>query len=303
MIRSTSAASTTMTPTPRHEATLPAGMPNLFLVGCQKCATTWIHRVLREHPQVFAPREDELHYFDIRYADGPAWYERFYAHYRGERYAADTTSSYFRDPAVPARLAQHQPEAHILVCVRNPIDRAFSHYWHEKKKNKIAFEFEELFTNYDLFESWVASGFYARHLARYREHFADEQIMVLLQEDLNRDSRAFVRSIFEFLGVDADFVPSVVDQPINRATYRPTQGQIARAYLVDQLAEPVRWVLPKAVRAKLRQRYRGGRYLNEVTSEYERGMKPQVRDRLREVFAPENERLAGMINRDLGHWT
>ncbi len=280
----------------------PRPLPTCFLAGCQKTASTWLYVCFQEHPDILVPPTDSTHFFTMNYWRGWDWYREHFQAYNGETAVCDPTCSYIRYPQAAERIAQFNPEAKLLFSLRNPIDRAFSHYWHEKKKNKIAFEFEEVLVNYDLFENWVVSGFYAERLKPFYDHFPAEQIKVVLYDDLKANPRTFLKPIYEFLGVDADFVPSTIDQPVNGAYYKPTAQVLRKTKLIDQLAEPVRWVLPKRVKSRLRERYCKGRYLDQVVSEYQRGIKPHVRERLHEYFAPENEKLSRLIGRDLGHW-
>ena len=108
-----------------------------FLAGFQNCATTWLHRCLEEHPQIFVPNVDMVHYYDMNYHRGRDWYEKFYQSYNQEQMRGDTTVSYARSELAIKRIAKTNSNAKIILSLRNPITRAFSHYWHEKKKGKI----------------------------------------------------------------------------------------------------------------------------------------------------------------------
>jgi hypothetical protein len=277
------------------------GLPNFFLAGCQKSATTWLHRCFREHPEIYVPEKHMIHFFDIHYAKGFDWYREFYIDRSGEKMIGDTTVSYIRDTMVPQRIDDYNPDAKLIFSLRNPIERAFSHYWHEKKKRKIAFEFQEVFANYDLYQSWVVPGFYYRHLQRFYEHFPEEQLMVVLVEDMARDPQAVIQRIFTFLGVAPDFIPSILHRQVNEAWYRPRRSQEISRRLYA-LTRPIRQLVPERVRQLLKDVLFGGENPGQIQSEYDRGMDPEVRAQLREVFQPENEKLARMLNRDLSSW-
>jgi hypothetical protein len=274
---------------------------DFFLVGCQKSATTWLHRCFREHPDIFVPEEDELHYFDIHYDRGADWYHQYYRNKSKGQRIGDTTSSYIRSPYVPRRIADYNPDAQIVVSLRNPMDRAFSHYWHERKKKKIAFEFEEIFSNYDLFESWIATGFYDEHLARYYEHFDEDQILVLIFEDLQEDSSSFIRQVFSFLGVDSGFRPSVLDQKVNEAW--------SRFFGIDALKQKVRNVAVRSAKKVLPSTARDVAApllfegFGEIKSEYEQGMDRETRARLQAIYRPHIAALEDQLGRSLESWT
>lgn len=238
-------------------------LPNTFLVGCQKSGTTWLHRCLREHPEIYVPEEDEIHYFDIHYDEGPDYLNRYYGQWNGEAFSADTTSSYSRDPEVARRIHEHNPDAKIIITLRNPIDRAFSHYWHEKKKDKIAFSFEEWERNYDLYENWIATGFYTRQLERFAKFFPKDRILVLIQEEMLADPKSTLRILFEFIGASPGFQPSWLNKKVN--------------------------VAPKV-------------NPDQRPTEYGRGLDPKMRERLQRLYKPEIERLEKWIGRPMPTW-
>src|SRR5690606_27558532 len=182
----------------------------IFHIGPQKSATTWIYRCLQEHPQVAAPPKDSIHYFDMFYAFGRSWYETFFANARPDQKLFDPTPSYIRAAQAPARIAKENPGARIVVSLRDPIERAFSHYWHMKKNRVITFEFSDVLDNYDLFSSWIEPGFYAEHIERYLEFFPREQILCQRFDDLERDPRLFLDQLLVFYGLDTNFTPSVL---------------------------------------------------------------------------------------------
>lgn len=277
-------------------------LPNFFLAGCQKSATSWLHRCFGEHPEIYVPEKHMVHFFDIHFREGLAWYQQFYADFAGEKAIGDTTVSYIREPAVPERIAAHEPNAKLIFSLRNPIDRAFSHYWHEKKKRKIAFKFEEVFANYDLYQSWVVPGFYYRHLTRFYDCFPEEQILVILVDDIANDPGATVRRVFTFLDVEPGFVPPSLHKRANAAWYRPIGFERLGQDLYAVLTRLVRTLLPAQVRRVVKERYLGGETPGRIRSEYEEGMKPETRAQLREIFRPENEKLAALLGRDLSAW-
>jgi len=118
---------------------------NLFICGFQKCGSTWLNEILKQHPNVLVPNQKEIHFFDIHYAKGIEFYSQFFMNYSIQKIIVDNTTSYARDPLAPKRIYNYNPKSKIVFLIRNPIDRAFSHYWHEKRKLKINFKFEEFY--------------------------------------------------------------------------------------------------------------------------------------------------------------
>lgn len=281
------------------------GVPLDFVIlGPQKCATTWMYRCLREHPEVYLPDTDAVHYFEMNYHRGGDWYGEFFADRDGEPIVGEETASYVRDDAAAARLAEDVPDARLLISVRNPVDRAFSHYWHEKSKGTIDFEFAEVLENYDLFENWVAPGFYHRNLERYLEHFPPEQVKLVYFEDLRADDEAFIRDVFEFVGADPDFTPSLVGERVNESRYTFRFDWMTRLYY--GAFDAIQATFPRSVKDRLvpvHEAFQDGR-IPAVSGkdEYERGMDEDVRRELEAVFLPDARRLEERTGRDLSHW-
>jgi len=136
-----------------------SGLPNFFLGGCQKTASTWLYRCFREHPEIYVPENDATHYFTMNYFQGLDWYRKIYQNNSGEKVIGDTTPSYIRDFYAPARIAKYNPQAKIIFTFRNPIDRAFSHYWHEKKKEKSPLNFRKYWKTTIFMKTGLCRGF------------------------------------------------------------------------------------------------------------------------------------------------
>lgn len=278
--------------------------PDFIILGPQKCATTWMYRCLREHPDVYLPETDEVHYFDMNYHKGEQWYQEFFADHDGEPVVGEETPSYIRDEAVAHRLAADLPGAKLLISVRNPMERAHSHYWHEKSKGKISFAFREVFENYDLYQNWVVPGFYHRHLQRFLDKFPEEQIKLVFFDDLVDDDETFIKDIYEFVGADRDYTPSFVNETVNEARDKLGFETVNRAYYWS--FDIVQRNFPKPVKRILHPFHtayqQGIVRLFGGKDEYEEGMDPDVRQRLETVYSEEVQRLEQYTDRDFGHW-
>ena len=107
-----------------------ARFPNLFGIGVERCGTTWLHNMLASHAQVLTPRRKELFYFNKHFDKGAQWYLSQYDESDAWTYKADVTPSYFRRRKTLARIRRDVPDAKIIICVRHPVERAYSHYLH-----------------------------------------------------------------------------------------------------------------------------------------------------------------------------
>jgi len=279
---------------------------DLFHIGPQKSATTWVYNCLKEHPDVAAPESDTIHYYDMFYARGEAWYEQFFDHATERQILYDPTTTYIRSPWAPRRIAKENPDAKIMVCLRNPIDRAFSHYWHEKKKGSINFDFAEVLENYDLYSSWIEPGLYAEHLERYLEYFDRDQLLCLRFETLKADRRAFLRQIYHFAGIDDTVWPSWLDRKSNEAGGRRTPANrvwrgIKKAVVRSSLETAARNMRLDEAAQTLEEMPLIGEMLQDK-QEYEEGIDSALRAELLQLCEPEIERLENLLDLSLDTW-
>ncbi len=259
----------------------------LFHVGPQKSGTTWFYSCLAEHPEIACSEKDSIHYFDMYYHKGERWYLDHFRAAKEGQLLFDPTYTYLRSPQAPERIASHNEEAKIIITLRNPIDRAFSHYWHEKKKGKYNFAFSEVFSNYDLFSSWIEPGFYALHIKRFAEYFPRHRILFLLFDELVENPERLLEKALEFIGVRHKFKPSVLNKKINQAG---TKKNIVFKLLnlVSKYAGEINPAFRK---------------ISDIgRAEYVKGISPETRAMLYEMFEAdiaETERIARL---DLTSW-
>lgn len=278
-------------------------LPDFIVAGTQKCATTWLYRCLEDHPEILVPDTDSVHYFDMNYAKGEDWYRGFFSEYDGEAVVGEETPSYIRSSLTPVRIAETVPDAKIIFMIRNPVDRAFSHYWHEKSKSKISFEFEEVFENYDLFQNWVEAGFYHRNITRFEEELSRDNIKIMFFSDLVEDDEAFVQEAYSFVGADSNYTPDFLDEKVNESRSRLSIEGLNRAYwksfnIIQENA-------PQAAKDVLRPAHKAmvnGRGLLSGKSEYEEGIPAETRKKLERIFVEDTRRLSSYVDRDLNYW-
>jgi hypothetical protein len=279
-----------------------AARPTYVGIGAQKCASTWLHGILAQHPQVTVPEVKELDFFSHRYDHGYQWYEQcFVRMVADERARGEISPSYFHEPAVPARVAQYAPAAKILLSLRDPVERALSNHRHEVRVGHIAGDvsFETGLANNPMY---VEQGLYATHLRNWLRHFPREQVHVILLEDVMRDPRAVCRAVYRFVGVDESHVPAGLTERSN-ASYTSRSRVLAgvKDAVYGATRRPVlRWAWSAAAGLGLRSLYRG---VNNVSSD---DVIPPPREetlaQLRERFEPEVRDLEQLLGRPLPTW-
>jgi len=273
-------------------------LPDFLIVGPQKCATTWHYKCLYEHPQILMPETTFVHYFDMFYQKDELWYRNHFSKYDGESDVGEVTRTYIRDEMAPERIAETLPDVKLIFTLRDPVDRAFSHWWHEKSKNKHSFAFKEVFENYDLYQNWVVPGFYHQHLTRFSQYFSEEQIKICFFDDLVKNDLAYIQDVYSFLDVDNEYVPSLVDEKVNQGRFRG----IDRMSIYSSAASVYKKMAPRAAIDAVRPLHRGLREILASQTEYEEGMDEDTRKRLEEHYIEDTRNLADDVGRDLSHW-
>lgn len=236
--------------------------PDFLILGAQKAATTTLYHCLMRHPDVVGPLHKEVHYFDRNYRKGDLWYR---AHFpsalrkiwssavKGHPFATGEASpAYLYHPHAPRRVKEKLPDRKFIVLLRNPVDRAYSHYQHELRKGCEDLSFEEaIFLEerrlYGAFErvlgrenyhsrnywhySYKRRGLYAEQLNRWFKHFPDRsQFLILRTEDFSKSPGAIMGQVCEFLGLPP--LPSELYRRTQAPAY-PAMDPAMRAELMD----------------------------------------------------------------------
>ena len=276
--------------------------PTYVGIGAQKCASSWLHNVLAEHPEVAVPEVKELDFFSYNYDHGYQWYERCFRSAKPARARGEISPSYFCEPAAPERVARYLPEAKILLSLRDPVERALSNHRHEVRVGHLTgpdLSFEAGLKNNPMY---VEQGRYATHLKRWLGHFDRSSILVVLMEDIDADPRAVTREVYRFLGVDDQYLPAGLTTRYNRSFANRLsllKSLKDSAYEATRLPG-LRWVWSIAARTGLRSLYRG---INKIPSS---AVIPEPSAQtlvdLRRQFAPEVRELEPLLGRSLATW-
>lgn len=242
--------------------------PDTLIAGVQKGGTTPFFRFLAGHPQVLRGLVKEPHYFDRHFARGPAWYR---AHFplratraRAARRAGgpvrvlDATPDALFDPRAAPRVGRDLPHARSIVLLRDPVDRAYSHYQMmvareleplsfadavEAEAGRLEGEWELIRDDPDRLShplrlhSYLARGRYAEQLARWWAHLPRSSTLVLVSEDARRDPQAAFDRITDHLGIARWRPPSFA--PPNARRYAPMDPGLRRE-LQARFREPNR---------------------------------------------------------------
>ena len=269
-------------------------IPTFLGIGPGKSGTTWLYQFLRAHPEVFVPVTKETCYFTDDYWRGPEWYAHFFRGAARYRASGEISNTYIFDPEAPARIKAHNSNIQIISSLRNPIDRALSHYLWLLRDGETHGSFEEaLEERPDL----ISRGLYSRHLDPFLRCFPRGQILLLVFEDLKSDSESFGRSVLTFLGVDAAFVPEGAGGTVLGAM-APRNRFLARVAKRSAV-----WLRSRGYPGLL-TRIKDSPVTRLLYRPLERSsypvMLPETRVRLRRYFREDVARLSDLMGRDLG---
>jgi hypothetical protein len=219
-------------------------LPSFLIVGAAKAGTTSLHEYLCEHPRVAPPRAKEIHYFDFSYRRGSGWYRAHFPRLADGEISGEATPYYLFHPAVPERVARDLPGVKLIVLLRDPIDRAFSHHNHEVSSGYEDLPFEQalaaeperlrgeeeklLSGNYRSYAhqhySYLARSRYAEQLERWLRHFDREDLLLLAAEDLFARPAETVEAAQRFLGLEPDTPADL--SPRNLRSYAPIAPEL-----------------------------------------------------------------------------
>jgi hypothetical protein len=268
-------------------------LPNFLYIGTSKAGSTWLYHVLAHHPGVFIAPCKGAYFFDNHFQNGLDWYRELFRRAEAQPVVGEISHSYLHSPDAAERIAQIMPGAKLMVCLREPVERAFSDYLDSVKNGRFAGTFAEaLEANAALLER----GAYATHLARYLEVFPREQIHAAMFDDLQADPQKFADDLFAFLDVEPCQLTATMCQKMMPAA-RP------RVRWFNQFAKRIARGCERVGLSQLRGRAKRSRWLRHLlyrpyaVSEMPR-MDDRIQRKLKAHFRDEALRLDELLGTD-----
>ena len=274
-------------------------------IGAGKSATSWIFYCLREHPQICCSLKKETAFLGKRwwefgggnYEKGMDWYKTFYTHCPPGTIKGEFCTRYLSDQDSPYLIKKHFPEVKIIVSLRNPIEGAFERYYSRwrglgnKERPKTFGKAAEIEPRI------IGDGFYYKHLKRYFELFPKENILVLIYEDIEKDPLGFIQKIYQFLGVNREFIPqNAYKNDLNsreEITMRKLREQIQKNTKGQKILKILRWLKIYGL-IKSATSFSLFMYLPKLDQ--------KTRKYLYSVYEEDIKSLEKLISRDLGFW-
>lgn len=249
--------------------------PNFLIVGSMKAGTSALIRGIANHDSVFRAEGKEVHFFDRHYDKGIDWYESRFDN-RGGATAFGEGTPYLGNKVAMGRLLADLPDTRLIAILRQPADRAYSHYWHNRRRGREdlsfsdALEAEEERTAPDntIFD-YKKLGLYFGQLAQIKQSIPSEQLLILFNDDLKHEREKTLRSTWEFVDVDPDRGRlEIPERGVTKRFWRAAKNRI-KGRSDDRSYPPMDF---------------------------------QERASLTEEFVPDILKLQELLGRDLGHW-
>ncbi|MDP3920796.1 MAG: sulfotransferase [Candidatus Omnitrophota bacterium] len=289
--------------------------PNLFILGAAKCGTTTLHFYLDTMPEICMSMPKEPHFFEKEYDKGITFYrDKYFAHWNGEAIIGEARHRNLFLPYVAERIYRTNPQAKLVAILRNPVARAYSHWWHfySRGHTKLSFSktiranrerlearleirrpddyFKRGLKPYVNKDTCIESGYYFEQIQRYRAYFSDSQIKLILFEDLVQNPQQVLADLRALLGLEPE---SKIISPLTNMN----------PHKLKQVSLPLR---------RIQKKFRLREILPDFAYEYlkhffklslRRPRMPGHTHRwLIQHYEVHNEMLASYMNRDLSHW-
>ena len=283
-------------------------LPDFLCIGAQRCGTTTLWELLARHPRIFLPETKELHYFDDRDGSFAAGIDSYAAHFADapdDAVCGESSPEYLYFPEAGDRIAEALPDARLIAILRDPVERAWSHYWFNVRRGREWLSFEEALDREPEriadradaksrpWYSYVDRGRYVEQLRRFETLFGREQLLVVLLDDLRADPAGTMETVFAHIELESDGVDTRIVPERNRLV-RPRSRRLHRLS-----SSASSW--GRQAGTPLHQAARAGaalvRSLNMSTARVE--LRPETRVRLQETFAESDAELVAWLGRPL----
>ena len=213
--------------------------PNFIISGFPKCGSTALHYYVDAHPEIFMPKQKELHYFTQSYISklnkGPGdleakksqvksldSYFKMFEGVSGEKTIGETSPSYINYPNSFKKINKELDTPKLIILTRDPIKRAYSNYLHLLREHRETESFSKSLDlenfrksqQYSDFWLYTFNSFYYDKIIEAKKVFSD--VLILTQEELNLDTKKTLIKVYKFLEVDSEFTPNNSNNRYNK---------------------------------------------------------------------------------------
>lgn len=198
-------------------------LPEFIIIGCTRSGTVALNKYLNQHTNIKMASRKEIHYFnkEIHYKQGIRWYKSFFPIkiFNKKSISGEATPDYIHNPKVAKRIKKLNPNIKLIIVLRNPTDRAFSHYHYMKRTKRENLSFEDAIKNendrigkekelkqYDGENfrrySYLDRGLYLEQIQHWEKFFSRNQILIVENNDLQKHVQSTTDNVVNFLGLE-----------------------------------------------------------------------------------------------------
>lgn len=273
-------------------------IPNLFIAGVAKSGTTVLANYLGQHPDVFMSKIKEPNFFtsqelseaQLYYKTKPIKdrkdYLSLFKEASQEKWKGEASVSYFFYKECANRIKQFSPEAKVILVIRHPIDRAYSHYLMDKRLGFVKHTFEDISLNPIKFkqhyEQYILQSFYYENLKIYKECFKDNLLILPWQPNLE----VYLEEVYQFLGLESIAVEST---EANKSL-QPNNKLLQQMYANTFIRRGIKKIFP----AQMTQLIKSTSFVKQ-----ENELSEDLYVKLNKMFSKDILKTQVLINRDL----
>ncbi|SFQ42969.1 Sulfotransferase family protein [Roseivivax halotolerans] len=265
---------------------------DFLIIGSGKSATTWLQIQLQSDPAVYMP-DPELHYFSRNLNLGDAWYLSQFNYQMRDRLIGEKSNSYLYTPGAAKLIHDRMPHVKLIVQLRNPVERAYSHYCMLYRRGEVGPDIESYL------EPAVAGdqrllilGQFATHLEAYLELFGRDRLLVLFYEGVAADPENQIAQVRSHLGL-----PAWGLAPAARAKAKDKTDP----YIPPKIRKRLEWMKPIVRPCRRTAAFKAVHGLIAREQQYP-PLSDDLRRRLFDYYEPSILALEKISGRSLEHW-
>ena len=231
---------------------------HFFIIGAQRSGTTYLYRILDEHPEIRMARPvkpEPKVFLSANYSERnfsiQSYYDKYFGDMRFNYVCGEKSTSYYEDEDSAQHIHKHFRDASIIFILRNPVERALSNYWFSLENGLETRTLEEVFIDkmpppglktrisVDPF-NYLGRSIYSTSIRRFLQFFPKEKFLILVMENFISNLESIQRLYYD-LGVDSSFIPSGIDSRINQSKSRRGDESVAKVkqilnrYFADEI--------------------------------------------------------------------
>ncbi len=285
-------------------------LPNFLIVGAPKAGTTSLYHYLSNHPEVFMSDPKEVNFFSWEEIDKQGLYykyfkvktleeyEKLFENVKDEKAIGEGSVSYLFYPQTPKKIKELLPDVKIIILLRKPLDRGYSHYLMDYRLGLVDLPYEDIVfkkVNHkylDLYyQQYVELGLYYEQVKRYLEIFGKEQVKIYFQEDLKNNTDEVIEDLYNFLGISNIKIDT---NKQHNAYTMPKNSFVKNLYRNNFVRGMASKLLPESLKEYISNKF------------FEKTKKPPINKKVKkyllDIYNPDIEQLEKLLNKDLSQW-